>query len=251
MVFTEGRTLGFAPIQRMGTIAGIDASSPTVRVVVVRLAVDDQFTFRAGQYATLTFAGQPPRDYSVASIPGEPDLVFHIRVRADQIVGGFVATQLAGGDEVTVAGPSGDAFLRAGRADPILAVAGGTGIVPILSIVETALGSGPPRPVHLYFGARDEYDLYLDAHFRALTGAHGSLRYVPVLSEPAGPTDRRTGLVSDAVAADFVSLVGFQGHVAGPPPMVAATSEIAERLGLAGADLHVDPFVLGDHHSVR
>ena len=241
--------MGSAPVQRTGTITGIDAPSPTVRVVVVRVPADERFTFRAGQYATLTFAGQPPRDYSVASVPGEPDLVFHIRARGDQTVGGYVAAKLAVGDEVAVAGPSGDAFLRAGGAGPILAVGGGTGIVPILSIVETALGSGPPRPIHLYFGARDEDDLYLDPRFRALARAHASFRYVPVLSDAAGPTDRRTGLVSDAVAADFDSLAGFQGHVAGPPPMVAATSEVTERLGLNGADLHVDPFVPGDHHS--
>jgi len=45
-----------------------------------------------------------------------------------------------------------------------------------------------PRPIAVYFGARDERDLYLINHFGALTRLHGNLTFTPVLSEPARPT---------------------------------------------------------------
>ena len=51
------------------------------------------------------------------------------------------------------------------------------------------------QPIHLYkIGARDERDLYGVEAFEALAAAHPNLTVVPVLSEPSGPTDRRTGL---------------------------------------------------------
>jgi CDP-4-dehydro-6-deoxyglucose reductase/ferredoxin-NAD(P)+ reductase (naphthalene dioxygenase ferredoxin-specific) len=136
----------------------------------------------------------------------------------------------------------GSAWLRARHRGPILAVAGGSGLAPIKSIVETALAAGLRQPIHLYFGVRTEADIYLEERFTVLARTYPNLRFVPVVAEPAGATRRRTGLVHRVVMEDLPSLVGFKAYMAGPPPMVEAAIEAARAAGIDGADIHADPF---------
>src|SRR5581483_964436 len=75
---------------------------------------------------------------------------------------GYVFTSLHVGAEVKVSGPLGNAYLRENHKGPILAVAGGSGMAPIKSICATALRANPERRIHLYFGVRDEHDVYLE-----------------------------------------------------------------------------------------
>ncbi|MBM3572241.1 MAG: oxidoreductase, partial [Alphaproteobacteria bacterium] len=128
------------------------------------------------------------------------------------------------------------------HAGPIVAVAGGSGLAPIKSIVETALGRGMAQPISLYFGVRAERDLYLGDHFMALASRHRNFRFVPVLSEPDGATARRVGLVSDAVCADFADLDGCKVYAAGPPVMVEAMTGAAVDRGARREDIHADAF---------
>lgn len=213
-------------------------------ITVVRLAVEagGPFSFSAGQYASVTFPGQPPRDYSMASRPDDAEIEFHIRAMDGGAVSHYVNDQLEVGDAVRVEGPMGLAYLREQHAGPILAVAGGSGLAPIKSIVEEALGKGMAQPIAMYFGVRGERDLYLEAHFEDLAKAHGNFSFTPVLSEPNGATGRRTGFLADAVAADFQDLDGFKLYMAGPPVMVDTTTAACTPLGLRGEDLHADPF---------
>jgi NAD(P)H-flavin reductase len=224
-------------------VAALDALTHDIMRVRLAIPAGGVFDFSAGQYARLAFGALPPRDYSMASRPGEVPLEFHIRRMGPDSVSAHVAERLRLGEAVVAEGPLGSAYLRETHAGPILAVAGGSGLAPAKSIVETALASGREQPIHLYFGARDERDLYLLEHFEALAAAHANFRFVPVLSEPHRATPRRTGFVHEAVAADFAALDGAKAYVAGPPAMVEqATSLLLDRLGLRRADLHADPF---------
>lgn len=220
---------------------------------VVRLRLEilagGPFTFSAGQFAQLSFpfARGEARDYSMANIPGENALEFHIRVMAKGSISEKVATRLKVGDEVRVSGPLGAAYLREQHPGPMLCVGGGTGLAPMRSIVRTALGAGVGRPVHLYFGVRGERDVYLEAELAALAAAHPNLRVNIVLSDAAGADagggrGRRHGLVTDAVADDFPDLTGFKVYLAGPPPMVDAASALARERGVAARDIHADAF---------
>ena len=226
-------------------LVDLQAATPDIRILRLEAEGGDRFRFAAGQYAAVGFGDLPPRDFSMASRPEEPALEFHVRCLGDEGASGYVAQRLALGERVTVEGPYGEAWLRQDHTGPILAIAGGSGLAPMKSIVETALASRARRQVHLYFGVRDEPDLYLEAHFRALEARHAGFRFVPVLSDPSAPTARRSGLVGEAVAADFAGFAGFKAYLAGPPVMVeAATSMLLDR-GLAQADLHADPFTRG------
>jgi CDP-4-dehydro-6-deoxyglucose reductase/ferredoxin-NAD(P)+ reductase (naphthalene dioxygenase ferredoxin-specific) len=102
---------------------------------------------------------------------------------------------------------------------------------------------GLTQPIHLYFGARRERDIYMEDHFRDLAARHPNFTFTPVLSDPDGPTERRTGFVHQAVAADTPTLQGCVAYLAGPPPMVEAGARTCRDLGMAEADIHADAFI--------
>ena len=224
-------------------VAEITPLTHDIKRLILAIESGGPFTFSAGQYASLRFKGLPPRDYSMASRPDETMLEFHIRRMGPGSASAYVADKLKCGEQVTVEGPYGSSWLRDKHTGPIIAIAGGSGLAPIKSIVETALAQGKRQPIHLYFGARDERDIYLEQHFRALAAQHGNLSYTLVLSEPSGRTARRVGFVHDAVAADLAGLDGAKAYLAGPPVMVeAATALLAERCGMRRQDIHADAF---------
>ncbi|MGH8085862.1 MAG: 2Fe-2S iron-sulfur cluster-binding protein [Lysobacter sp.] len=210
----------------------------------IQLVIDgaDPLAFTAGQYARLTFPGAPTRDYSMASGPGERELEFHIRRVPDGAATRHIHTLLKLGDPVLVEGPFGASYLRQQHVGPILCIAGGSGLAPIKGIVEATTARGMKQPIHVYFGARSERDLYLVEHFEGLAQRHPNLSFTPVLSDAPLRTRWRTGLVTDAVAEDLRELDGWKAYVAGPPPMVEAAMQISAARGLRPEDLHADVF---------
>lgn len=221
---------------------GLDDMTHDIKRVRLEVVAGGPFTFSAGQYANVTFPGCPTRDYSMANHPDDPILEFHVRHIPGGCASAYCARKLRLGDPVAVEGPFGTSHLRERHTGPILAIAGGSGLAPIKSIVETALSLGMRQPIHLYFGARDERDVYLEDHFRDLAARHANLSFVPVLSEPSGPTPRRTGFVTEAVMADIPEFDGWKAYLAGPPPMVEAAVELLGRRGIRREDIHADAF---------
>lgn len=213
-------------------------------ITIVRLQVTagGPFVFSAGQYASVSFAGQPPRDYSMANHPDEAVLEFHVRHTPGGTVSAYVGSTLKTGDIVSVEGPFGVSYLREKHTGPIVACAGGSGLAPIKSIIDTALAKGLKQPIKLYFGARDERDVYFEDHFKALAAKHPNLELQTVLSEPSGATSRRTGLMMDVVTKDFRDLDGAKAYLAGPPIMVETCVAALEKLGVRREDCHADAF---------
>lgn len=234
-----------------GRVAAIEDATHDIKHVRIVIDGDEPFAFSAGQYARLTLAGAPARDYSMASAPGERELEFHIR----RVPGGAATPRIHSrskpGDPVLIEGPFGASYLREQHVGPMLCVAGGSGLAPIKAIVEAAIACGMKQPIHVYFGARGERDLYLVDHFQTLARRHRHLRFTPVLSEAPSPARWRSGWVTDAVAEDLHTLDGWKAYVAGPPAMVEAAMRIGAARGLRAEDLHADVFYTPDDASVR
>lgn len=218
----------------------LDLEQPAQHLTVARLepAEAEAFSFRAGQFARVRFDNLPARDLSLASRPGERLVEFHIRDLPRE--GASLFQKLKPGMDVTLEGPFGSGYLRENHAGPMLLAAGGSGIAPVKSIVEAALEKGMRQAMHVYFGVRDEPDLYLETHFEALAREYSNLRFVPVLSGGPGEKSRRAGRVGEAIAADFVRLAGWKAYVFGPSAMVHATARLIFDLGAALADIHTD-----------
>ena len=221
---------------------------------ILRLRMDivsgGPFTFSAGQFASLEFpvAGGLVRDYSMANRPDEKALEFHIRVmQAENSVSRRVAAGLKPGDVVKVSGPLGTSYLRARHPGAMVCIAGGSGLAPVKAIVETALLDGFAQSVHLYFGVRDERDVYLEADLHYLAQRFPSFTPHVVLSEASVNVKgtmlpRRHGFVTDAVAHDFADLTGAKVYIAGPPPMVDAAVIVLRERGVENRDIHADAF---------
>jgi len=238
------------PLRRLRCrVVGIEDATHDIKRVRLAVEAGGPFTFTAGQYARVTFPLAPTRDYSMANWPAEPELEFHIR----RVPGGSATARIHAllklGDPFTVEGPFGSSHLREKHAGPILCVAGGSGVAPIKSILETALAHGMKQPIHVYFGARAERDLYLVDHFEGLEARHSNLTFTPVLSEAPSQLRWRTGFVSDAVGQDLQDLDGWKAYVAGPPAMVDAAMAVATARGLRPQDLHADVFFTPDEAS--
>lgn len=218
-------------------------NADTVRLVLT--TGEGPLPFAAGQYAKLRFGGLPARSYSMANLPGSRHLEFFIRAMPGGLVSGHVARHAAVGDAVEVEGPFGDAFLRPPDPPAIIAVAGGSGLAPMLAIARQATLNRVDCPFHLYFGVRGEADLFAPRALTRLSRQNPKLVLQVLLSEvEPGARRFRSGLPHEALVADFKDLSGVRVYAAGPPPMVAAVSETAKALGAAPEEVFSDPFTL-------
>jgi NAD(P)H-flavin reductase/ferredoxin len=241
--FTEEPEAESHPLRKLECrVADLTDATHDIKLVALEAEGEAPLVFAAGQFVRLAFGDLPGRDYSMANRPDVPRLEFHIRLTSGGAASGYVHHNLKPGDRVTVRGPYGTSFLRKAHPGPILALAGGSGLAPIKSILDTALGEGLTQKITLYFGVRDERDLYLEEHFHALVAAHENFSFVPVLSQPAQPTARRTGFLADVVTQDFSTLSGWKVYLAGPPIMVETCTAAVLRLGLGSTDCHADAF---------
>ena len=222
-------------------VIGVDDATHDIKRLRLGIVSGGPFDFSAGQFASVTFEGCPPRDYSMANVPGDPILEFHVRRTAGGATSGHVSEKLKVGDPVRVEGPFGPSYLRETHRGPIIAVAGGSGMAPIKSVVERALQKALPQHIYFYFGVRSERDLYLHDHFARLAETHKNLHFIPVLSE-GDSEERRLGLVHEAVAQDFDEFDGCKAYLAGPPVMVEAATKLFEQRGMRRIDIHADAF---------
>jgi CDP-4-dehydro-6-deoxyglucose reductase/ferredoxin-NAD(P)+ reductase (naphthalene dioxygenase ferredoxin-specific) len=228
-----------------GTVVELVQATADIRIVRVAVA-GPPLSFQPGQFVSVGFGPLEGRDYSIASGPGEPELEFHVR-DVGSGASRYAASVLQVGDRVRIGRPQGTAVLAPHSRRPILALAGGSGLAPIKSIVDAAAARAHPGPVHLYVGIRRPADLYLAGHFEALFGQRPGWRFVPVVAEPEEPGGLRTGLLPDVVGADFRTLAGMEAFLAGPPALVQALVPVLRGLGMAAVDIHADAFyTMGD-----
>ena len=212
---------------------------------LIRLTVSDgpPLVFKAGQYAKVVYPNDVEKYYSIASLPGDNGIEFHIRRSGDgESSSHYVLDQLSIGDPVMVTAPMGSSYFRDEHTGPILCVAGGSGMAPIRSIAETAIAKDGAREVHLYFGVRDERDIYFEERFSELARSHANFHFTPVLSEPLGETARRTGFVHEAVAADLGDFYGWKAYLCGPPVMVESVADLMKNRGVSEGDIYADAY---------
>ncbi len=212
-------------------------------IKVIRLKPAKPLSFSPGQYATLQFTSDHIRPYSMAGLCTDDELEFHVRLVPDGRVTGYLFNQLKIGDAVRVSGPLGTAYLRTRHEGPMLCVAGGTGLAPILAIVRGALEAGIANPIHLYFGVRSPQDIYGMAQLRALQSQLPLLKVDVVVTTDDEPgSGKRTGLVTDAIAHDIPDFRGWRAYVCGAPPMVEATAALLKQRGIEEQHVYADAF---------
>lgn len=229
-----------------GRVVGQRKLTHDITHLEVRL--DEALAYRAGQFAELSFPDEPRlagvvRSYSFASKPREDGVVgFFVR----RVPGGRMSTLVNDedltGQAVQLDGPAGDFWLRPSTA-PLLLVAGGSGLAPILAMLEQAHADGVTRAVTLVFGARTQADLHALNEIETLARTwRGDFRFVPVLSAAEGDatwTGAR-GMIPDVLAA--VVTPAAEAYLCGPPAMIDAAVPVLEGAGVARDRIRSDRF---------
>lgn len=202
---------GAGPSKRWGTPQPGHAPRP-VRVAELRRETADAITlvlepedgvipaFRAGQYFTHCFEidGQVQRRAYSLSVPEGGGLACTIKLIPDGWVSSHIHEALQVGSRYRLIGPTGDFVLDEADAGPLRFLAGGSGITPVISLVETALARNPRRDIRLVYASRSEADIIFAERLRELAQRHLSLDVVHVLSQPGADWQGQGGRL-DAV----------------------------------------------------
>jgi ferredoxin-NAD(P)+ reductase (naphthalene dioxygenase ferredoxin-specific) len=222
------------------TVLAIDELTRDIRRL--RLRPSHPLSFSPGQYVALEFAPDLVRPYSMAGLPDDPDLEFHVRLMPGGRVSGYIANELKVGGTVCVSGPLGAAYLRRKHRGPMLCVAGGTGLAPVMSIVRGALAAGMANPIHVYFGARSRDDVYGAEWLERLASVHRNLHVHIVVTAGNDDPRLRNGLVTDAVIQDWSDLHGWRAYLCGAPPVVEAAAILVKQKGVSPEHVHAEAF---------
>jgi NAD(P)H-flavin reductase len=230
--------------------AVVDAIRPLthdIRWVGLRVGDSAGLAFEAGQYVEVEVPGMPGtwRSFSMANPPdenGRVDLIIKI------LPGGVFSTaleeRLKPGDSVRLRGPLGQFGVRLSHR-PMIMVAGGSGMAPVLAMLRHLAATGNRRDVTFFYGARTRRDLILTRELDALAAQHDWLTFVPALSEPSGDDGwpGETGLITEVLARRHPSTRGMEAYLCGPPPMIDAAIEVLKSTGCKERHIYFDRFV--------
>jgi len=221
----------------------------------VTVELDRPIRFDAGQYAQLSIDDiYGARAYSFAVAPSDDGLKtisFFIR----HVPGGMFTDLLFNGELenklLRVHGPSGNFWLRESRA-PMICIAGGSGLAPLLSLLADAAARNVGRPCVVLFGARTQADLYETEALNKISSRwNGSFLFTPVLSDEPEDSDwtGARGFVTAHIQSSASGLAGddTEAYLCGPPPMIDAAMPELQALGITDTNLHFDKFLDGSH----
>jgi CDP-4-dehydro-6-deoxyglucose reductase len=239
--------LGFtaAPMQLECEISVLEFPTPDIALLRLKLPGNAALRFRAGQYVEVILEDGARRSFSLANAPYEQGTIeLHVRYVPNGLFTTRVFKQLKPGDPLTIEGPRGGFYLR-DENRPVVLVASGTGFAPIKSMMLDGIRRKLPGPAHLYWGGRRKQDLYMLDVPSAWVRKTTSFSFHPVLSAPeAGDAwTGRTGLVHEAVLADFPDLSAYDVYACGVPAMVEAARRDFYGAGLPPGRFFADLFL--------
>lgn len=246
-----------------GEVVTIEDLNHQVKRVRLHIQSGSDFSFNPGQFLFVkipddyvtkwnkrysTNHGTVARPYSIASAPHRLpylDLIIgHQLSPPGEIVppglaSTYIHTKLKVGDPLIFSAPEGSLVtVHDSNAitdnDPLILIAGGTGLAPFLSVLEYCFKMNQPRPIYLYLGVKSTRDLLLDETLSGWDKTRTNFQYIPTLSRPAEDDAwrGRTGYVNTILASDFNHPLVADVAIAGPPIMIQETIKVLQAKGL-------------------
>lgn len=188
----------------------------------------------AGQHVDVRLTAEDgyaaERSYSLAS-PAGARVELTVQAVDDGEVSPYLTLDMALGDQLEVRGPIGRWFVwRPGSARPVQLVAGGSGLVPLMSMVRTREAVGASAPFRLLVSARTPADAIYDDELAALTDVEVTRVWTRRAPEGwAGPVGRVDA--ATLAAACFPPEDEPDVFVCGPTPFVEAVANALVDLG--------------------
>ncbi|MGQ0622533.1 MAG: 2Fe-2S iron-sulfur cluster-binding protein [Panacagrimonas sp.] len=224
-------------------------------ILKITIKLDRPIKFVAGQYANLKYPNiKRARNYSFADAPareGREEISFFIR----KVPNGMFTEALFKGElkeqTIDVEGPHGNFHLHSSD-KPMICIAGGSGLAPLMSVLEDARKNRVKRPCAFLFGARTPADLYcLDQIKQVEQNWADKFVFLPVLShEPAnsswtGARGLVTQFITDAMPG--INWSEAEGYMCGPPGMIDAGIASMTEVGMKLESIFYDKFTDESH----
>lgn len=229
---------------RPARLTGLLTERELLTVTTARFIIDvgQDMPYLPGQFVLLEFADGVRRAYSMSRPMHREQrgaLELLVRAKPGGAASRWLFDRLAAGAEVVVEGPYGKAYAQSPSRRPVVCLAGGTGLAPVLAIAQQLSRDAPARRLDVYVGVRQAADIVLADRLVALTD--GGARVITVVEENPGTEHPqlgpvRTGLALQHLADDWPDLSHHDIYVAGPEPMIDATLRRLVREGTASAD---------------
>jgi ferredoxin-NADP reductase len=230
------------------TVAAIETLTP--RIKGFHFTLPEPTVFTAGQHMDVRLVApdgyQAQRSYSIASAPEQSG---HIELAVERLddgeVSSFFHDVVQVGDEIELRGPLGGHFVWSVEdGGPVLLIGGGSGVVPLMSMVRHHAANASSVPVTLVTSARTAADLlYLDEQ-RALQ-ANGTFRLVARVTREAAPTpDLGVGRIDRPLLRSVLDAMPDPGivFVCGSNPFVGAVADVLVDLGVAAGRIRTERY---------
>lgn len=226
-----------------GTITALDRLSPSTMELRVEVDNRDELAFLPGQYVNIDVPGtDAKRSYSFSNPPDEPELSFLVKLSPGGVMSDYLTDRAAVGDSLSLTGPHGSFFLR--ETDrPVLLLAGGTGLAPILSMLRKLRGDGSERTAHLVYGVSTDDDLVALEELAELAASLPGFTWDHCVSDQ-GSTARHKGHVTDLIAPEHLHEGDVALYLCGPPAMVESVRQGVADVGVEPTGFYYEKFAL-------
>ena len=224
------------------TVTAVERLAEGAFALTVELDNRDALAFLPGQYVNVSVPGTDQvRSYSFSTGPDATHLSFLIKYAPGGAMSEYLAQRCAVGDRLDLTGPMGSFFLRE-SSRPLLLLAGGTGLAPVLSILETLAVTGAgDRPVHLVYGTSRDVDVVytdlLDEYTTRLPGMTWDL----IVSDP-DTVHPNSGYVTNLIRPEHLHDGTADIYLCGPPPMVESVRTFLDEEGLEVTHFYYEKF---------
>ncbi|MGW8591594.1 benzoate 1,2-dioxygenase electron transfer component BenC [Dietzia sp. NPDC055877] len=224
------------------TVTAVDRLAEGAFALTVELDDRAALAFLPGQYVNISVPGtDQTRSYSFSTGADAARLSFLIKYAEGGAMSEYLAQRCAIGDRLELTGPMGSFFLRESTR-PLLLLAGGTGLAPVLSILETLAAAGTTgRPIHLVYGTSFDTDVVytdlLDEYTTRIPGMTWDL----VVADPE-TVHPNSGYVTSLITPDHLHDGAADIYLCGPPPMVEAVRGHLDAEGLEVTHFYYEKF---------
>jgi ferredoxin-NADP reductase len=199
-------------IWQAATVVAVEARTPSIKSFFFRLPQPVRFT--AGQHMDVRLTApdgyQAQRSYSIASAPETHERIeLAIERLDDGEVSPFFHEVVAMGDQIDLRGPIGGHFMwSVDDGGPLLLVGGGSGVVPLASMLRHRAARRSVVPAVLIHSARAAADLVYADELREMDARGDGFHFVPTLTrERNAPAGVRTGRIDRPLLADALALL--------------------------------------------
>lgn len=206
-----------------GEIVDLTRLGSSIYRLGVKVDNNEALNFLAGQYVNITIPGsEDHRSYSFSSDVSDDVATFLIKHTPSGLMSTYLDERAKVGDRLKLEGPVGSFFLRE-PLDPILLLAGGTGLAPIMAILEKlSRDEKLDVPVRLIYGATFADELVELERLDGFKDTLPDFDYTTVLADPEAEHERK-GYVTDHMdASEHLHDGEADVYLCGPPPMVEA-----------------------------